>query len=596
MNMLTRIPEQTLQTRELPVNIDAEQALIGALFLNNNVFQTIGEIINEDHFSEPMHRQIWRTSQALIQKGHPADPITLKGVLGNPELAPGRTLMAYLADLTVSATGTVNARSYATMIRDMAVRRQVIFEAQAILDQAYDAPVEQTVESLFADFETRLEGCRPPVSTEARSFTDFGSVSSAAVYEAYQRGGQMVGLPTGLQKLDELLGGMQPGELTIIAGRPGSGKTALATSIAVAVARHVLARLEAGERLGWVGFNSMEMSGAQLKARVLADMAEVPYFVLRRGLANQEQMMRYEAAERDFRSLPMAVDERPALALPQVRMAARNLKKKRGLSLLVVDYLQLMKGSQRRYNSRSEEVSEISAGLKELSKELGVPVIALSQVGRDVDKRDDKRPMLADLRESGSIEQDADQVIFLYREEYYLRKTEPKHGTDAHAKWERDLQAVEGMAEANIAKNRHGSEGRAVLGFIGKFTRFTNEPEERQIQPEEYRERAKAKPRLGPDAAQLWSLLKSLTNARSKVATSEQRNRDHRLLKGARLVKVEEARAAFGAELYPEDPEDKLKTKFTNAFKQLRNADIAVYHGSEEHGYFAWLPEMVADD
>jgi replicative DNA helicase len=338
------------------------------------------------------------------------------------------------------------------------------------------------------------------------------------------------------------------------------------------------------------------MGERQLKQRILSDLAQVPFWKLKRGLADKTEMERYTLAERDFAKLPLLIDPTGGLSIAQLKIRARALKKRRGLSLLVVDYLQLLTGSGRRSDNRVAEVTEITTGLKALAKELDVPIIALSQLSRKVEERDDKRPMLSDLRESGSIEQDADSVLFVYREEYYLRKAEPRQeGTEQHAKWQAAMRKWQGVAEIIIGKNRHGPEGTAELGFEGQFTRFTNEPEPREIEPEEVRQRAAKRPTFTAEGTVLYGILKSLTLTKSRIATNEQRAADKRLCKGARLIPLDDARQAFGNEVLPGSDESAVNTRFRAAFVSLRKADIAFYHGTQETGFAVWLPELAAD-
>ncbi|MGX5776980.1 replicative DNA helicase [Methylorubrum zatmanii] len=582
--------------RQPPANIDAEQALIGAVLLNNDAYRKVASVVEPAHFYEGVHRQIWQVMIDVIAAGGRADPVLLKGHLGDADLGNGMTPLQYLARLSAEATTVMNAPEYAKQVRDMALRRKLISIGQSLTAIAYDAPVQATAETIFADLERDLEEVRPALSGQETDFRDFGRISSEDVYDAYQRQSGIVGLSTGLQRLDDVLGGLQPSDLIVLAGRPGAGKTALATNIALSVARHVMARLAAGERLGVVGFSSLEMGERQLKQRILSDLARVPFWKLKRGLADKAEMERYTLAEREFAKLPLLIDPTGGLSIAQLKIRARALKKRRGLSLLVVDYLQLLTGSGRRSDNRVAEVTEITTGLKALAKELDVPIIALSQLSRKVEERDDKRPMLADLRESGSIEQDADSVLFVYREEYYLRKMEPRQeGTEQHAKWQAAMRKWQGVAEIIIGKNRHGPEGTAELGFEGQFTRFTNEPEPREIEPEAVRQKIAKKPSVGKDGTILWGVLKNLTLHRGQIASQGQRAADKKLCKGARLVPVEDCWRAFGGEICPTETEDKQKAAFRLAMKSLRAAEIARYHGVEETGFFVWLPEMAAD-
>lgn len=581
--------------RRVPQNVDAEQALIGAILINNDAFRKVSAVkIEAEHFHEPAHRKIWEVIAAQIAKGQVATPVTLKTYLGDENFG-GQTVTSYLAKLATGATTVINAPDYARTVRDTALRRRMISLGETIVARAQDAPVEATAETLFADVERDLEELRPTLSGEASDFRDFGLISSDDVYDAYQRQSGIVGLSTGYERLDDVLGGLQPSDLIILAGRPAQGKTSLATNIGVNVAEHVLRRAQEGERLGVVGFSSLEMGAPQLKQRIISDRSNVPFWKLKRGIADKAEMTRYIDAERRFHQLPFLIDPTGGLSIAQLKLRARALKKRRGLSLLIIDYLQLLTGSGRRDN-RVAEVTEITTGLKALAKELDIPIIALSQLSRKVEERPDRRPMLADLRESGSIEQDADSVMFVYREEYYLRKEEPRQaGTEAHAKWQASMKRWEGVAEIIVGKNRHGPEGTAELGFEGEFTRFLPQPHAREIEPEKVRERAAKKPTFPAQATVLYGLLKSLTLTKSHVASSEQRAADRRLCKGARLIPLDDARSAFASEVMPGESEEKVKSGFRAAFVSLVKGGVAFYHGVEETGFFVWLPEMVSE-
>lgn len=369
--------------------------------------------------------------------------------------------------------------------------------------------------------------------------------------------------------------------------------TAWATNVSVKVAQEVRSANKQGERKGWVGFFSLEMSAEQLKQRIVCDLAGVPFWKINRGKQSRAEMERFEQWEREIDRLPLAIDKTGGQSIAQIAMKARSLKRRRGLSLLVVDYLQLLKGS-RRFNNRVEEVTEITTGLKALAKELGCPIIALSQLNRGLENRDDKRPKLVDLKESGSIEQDADVVIFIHREEYYIKSAEPRDpASDMHARWRADMRRWSGVAEVIVAKNRHGSTGTAELGFEPEFTRFTNEPAPREVDPQEVRERSEKKRiTLPKEATILKGILRSLTIGKGVVANADQRRADHRLPAGSRLVAIEDAWKAYGTELLPAETEDKQKAGFRAAFKHLRAAELAFYTGSPEAGLFCALPEV----
>lgn len=579
-------------TRTLPSNLEAEQGVIGACLLNNDAFRKVSNIVEAEHFHEAAHRQVWAVLAAIITKGQVATPVTMMPYLGEADFG-GIRVSEYLARLAATATTVVNAPDYARSVRDTALRRQLIELGQEIISTAFDIPLEATAETLFADLEKGLEDRRPGFTGEVSDFQDLSRISMAEVYDAYREERGLTGISTGFPAINEIVGGLKAEHLVILAGRPAMGKTALATNMAVQVAQWVRAEHKQGDRKGWVGFFSLEMSAEQLKQRIVCDLAGVPFWKINRGKQSRTEMERFEEWDREIGRLPLAIDKTGGQSIAQIAMKARSLKRRRGLSLLVVDYLQLVKGS-RRFNSRSDEVTEISTGLKALAKELGCPIIALSQLNRQLESRDDKRPKLVDLKESGSIEQDADVVIFIHREEYYIKNAEPRDpASEMHARWRADMRRWSGVAEVIVAKNRHGSTGTAEIGFEAEFTRFTNEPAPREVDPREVRERSeKKRVSLPKEATILKGILRSLAIGKGHVATSDQRRVDHRLPAGARIVLREDAWRAYGAELMPTEPEDKQKAAFQAAFKHLRHADLAFYPTPTEAGVFCALPEV----
>ena len=494
-------------------NVDVEQALIGAVLSNNDAYRRVVEIVKAEHFSEELHRRIWHVVSTLIEKGEVANALTCKTYLGDGDIG-GMTAPKYLARLTLEAATIVNAPGYAKTVRDLWLRKELFHAAQEMQRLALDPPIEATIESILTKVEAHLERIRPAIARDA-DYEEFGIATTRAVdmaATAYQRAGMLVGLSTGLPNLDEALGGLQSSDLIILAGRPAMGKTALGTNIARAVARKLAERRAAGEKTGVVGFSSLEMSAGQLADRIIADVSSVPSFKIRKGYANELEMERYVAAARELNDLPLHIDQTGGLSIASLRTRARSLKKRRGLELLIVDYLQLLVGSGRRDANRVEVVTEITTGLKALAKELDIPIIALSQLSRKVEERDDKRPMLADLRESGSIEQDADVVMFVFREEYYLGKAEPRAGSEAHVDWTRRMHAAAGVATIIVGKNRHGPEASVRLGFQSSYTRFTDEPEPREEMPSgPDREPRKKKVSLPKEATIALGILRSLS-------------------------------------------------------------------------------------
>ncbi len=466
----------------LPHNIEAEQQLLGAILTNNDVFDRISSLVKGAHFFEPTHQRIFDIAAARIQKNALASPVTLKAFM---EDDPGlRDLggTAYLARLAGAAISAYAARDYAQMIYDLAARRDLIALGRDIAAQAARVDVASEPRDQIVEAEQRLYQLGEQGHAE-RGFQSFLKAVTDAVNvanAAYQRDGGLAGLSTGLADLDRKLGGLHPSDLLILAGRPSMGKTSLATNIAFNIARaHRRGRRADGTEGtidgGVVGFFSLEMSAEQLAARVLSEASEVPSEQIRRGDMTEAEFRRFVEAAKALESCPLFIDDTPALPIAQLAARARRLKRTQGLDVLFVDYLQLLRGSSRTGDNRVQEVSEITQGLKAIAKELNIPVVALSQLSRQVENREDKRPQLSDLRESGSIEQDADVVMFVFREEYYREREKPgDHDLEAMAKWQAVMEQVHGKAEVIIGKQRHGPIGSVELAFEGRFTRFSN--------------------------------------------------------------------------------------------------------------------------
>ncbi len=467
--------------RALPHNIEAEQALLGALMVNNDVYDRIASVVNEAHFFEPVHARIFEVAARRIQKNALASPVTLKAFL---EDDPGLQELggpAYLARLAGAAISIFAARDYAQQVRDLATRRDLISIGQEISMKAATIDVESEPEEQIVEAEQRLYllGEQGQSDTGFQSFlkavTDAVNVANAA----YQRDGGLAGLSTGLTDLDTKLGGLHPSDLLILAGRPSMGKTSLATNIAFQIAKAYKkgTRHDGSEGAvngGVVGFFSLEMSAEQLAARILSEAAEVPSEQIRKGDMTEDEFRRFVEAAKALEACPLYIDDTPALPISQLAARARRLKRQHGLDVLIVDYLQLVRPASAK-DSRVNEVSEITQGLKAIAKELDIPVIALSQLSRQVESRDDKRPQLSDLRESGSIEQDADVVMFVFREEYYKEREKPgDHDVEGMMKWQEEMSQLHGRAEVIIGKQRHGPIGTVDLAFEGRFTRFSN--------------------------------------------------------------------------------------------------------------------------
>jgi replicative DNA helicase len=475
-------PETTALFRAAPHNIEAEQALLGAVLVNNEAFDRVSDFLLPEHFFESIHQKVYELASSLIRAGKVASPVTLKTFLPPDLDVAGLTGSQYLARLAAEATTVINAADYGRTIYDLAIRRSLIMVGQDMVNVAYDAPIDLGPRDQIEDAERRLYELAE-VGRYDGGFQRFASALTTAVEmaaHAYQRDGKLSGLATGLADVDRMLGGLQRSDLVILAGRPGMGKTALATNIAYNVAKGWHGEVRPDGRMetingGIVGFFSLEMSAEQLATRIISEQTEVPSYRIRRGEIDPTDFDRIAAMAREMEQIPLYIDETGGLSIAQLAARARRLKRQRGLDLLVVDYIQLLQGSTRRaQEGRVHEVTEITTGLKTLAKELNLPILALSQLSRQVENRDDKRPQLSDLRESGSIEQDADVVMFVFREEYYLKNKEPRAGTEEHFKWLAEMEAVHGKAELILGKQRHGPTGTVQLHFDANVTRFAD--------------------------------------------------------------------------------------------------------------------------
>ena len=466
--------------RVAPHNIDAERALLGALMVNNDAYYRVSDFLLPEHFMEEVHRQIFETAASLIKAGKLATPITLKTYLGDADLG-GSTPMQYLARLAAEATTVVNAAEYGRTIYDLAIRRRLITIGEDLVNGAYEAPVEASPRDQIEATERRLYELAESGKYDG-GFQKFSEALTAAVdmaAKAYQRDGKLSGIATGLTDLDAKMGGLQPSDLVILAGRPAMGKTSLATNIAFNIAKGYRGEKRPDGTTetvngGIVGFFSLEMSSEQLATRIIAEQSGVPSYKIRRGDIRPEDFYKITDAARDMQAIPFYIDQTGGISIAQLAARARRLKRQRGLDVLIVDYLQLLSGSTKRGDNRVQEMTEITTGMKALAKELNVPIIALSQLSRQVESRDDKRPQLSDLRESGSIEQDADVVMFVFREEYYVNNKKPREGTEEFFAWEAEMNRVHGKAEVIIGKQRHGPTGTVDLQFDANVTRFSN--------------------------------------------------------------------------------------------------------------------------
>ena len=474
--------------RQLPHNVEAEKALLGAILVNNRAYERVSEYLRPEHFILAEHGRIFEACGRLVERGQIADPVTLKNFFEQNEAFADVGGPAYLMDLAKAAVTVINAGEYGNLIYDLHLKRQIITLGEDMVNEAYEADVEETAMRQIEKAEQTLYDLASTGEVEGGFQPFHQSLTSAiALAEAaHKRGGQLSGVTTGLRDLDARLGGLHKSDLLILAGRPSMGKTALVTNVAFNAAN---AYKEERQPDGTtkvsegavVGVFSLEMSADQLASRILSERARVSSDKIRKGLLSNDEFANLVTASQELQSVPLYIDDTPALSVSALRTRARRLKRQHGLGLIIIDYLQLMSpnpGSADR--GRVQEVSEITRGLKTLAKELEVPVIALSQLSRAVESRDDKRPQLADLRESGSIEQDADVVMFIFRAQYYLERQEPIQRadeaidkyTERHERWRQRCEEVHNKAEVIVAKQRHGPIGSVHLYFEGEFTRF----------------------------------------------------------------------------------------------------------------------------
>ncbi|WP_425043774.1 replicative DNA helicase [Primorskyibacter sp. S87] len=482
MNEITKLeqaPADIQSPDTMPNSVEAEQQLLGAILTNNDIYDRVASIIGPQHFYDPVHARIYEIAAARIAKNALASPVTLKAFMEDDDGLKELGGAAYLVKLAGSSISAFAVRDYAQMIYDLAIRRQLIRLGRDISDKAGKVEVSSEPKEQIVEAEQQLYKLSEQGQTES-GFVSFLKAVTEAVNTAnaaYQRDGGLAGVSTGLIDIDKKLGGLHPSDLIILAGRPSMGKTSLATNIAFNVAKAYKRGIkpdgsEGTVEGGVVGFYSLEMSAEQLAARILSEASEVPSEQIRRGDMTEAEFRRFVDAAKSLEACPLYIDDTPALPIAQLAARARRLKRTHGLDLLIIDYLQLCRGTA---ENRVQEIGEISMGMKAIAKELNIPVIALSQLSRTVESRDDKRPQLSDLRESGSIEQDADVVMFVFREEYYVEREKPSDDRlDEMAAWQERMDRLHGKAEVVIGKQRHGPIGTVELSFEGRFTRFGN--------------------------------------------------------------------------------------------------------------------------
>jgi len=456
--------------KELPNNIEAEQSVIGSILVSNDIFDDVSPIINYTKFYDPIHQKIFLAIENLISKGMLANPITLKNYFENDKNLIELEGHEYLVKITKFSTSLRQAIEYAKIIYDMHVRRELIKISETTIDNASNKNIDLPGEKIIEDSEKLLFDLAERGSF-SKSFIKFDAALNQTIEmasKAFKSTEGIVGVPTGLTDLDDRLGGLHNQDLVIIGGRPSMGKTALATNIAFHAAKNIQ---DKGLKSS-VAFFSLEMSSEQLSTRILSEQSRIKSNDIRRGKISEEQFDKFIETSKNISELPLYIDETPAISIAAISNRARRIKRLFGCELVVVDYIQLMRATNIRNDGRVQEISEITQGLKAIAKELNVPVLAVSQLSRAVEQRDDKKPQLSDLRESGSIEQDADVVMFVYREAYYLERKEPRPATVEHAEWQAKMNEISNLAEIMIGKQRHGPTGNIKVEFESMFTKF----------------------------------------------------------------------------------------------------------------------------
>jgi replicative DNA helicase len=476
----------------LPQNVEAEAAMLGAMMIDNRLADDLVDKLQPEHFFEPLHGRIFSAIKMLRGNDMLVTPVTLRPMFeqdaGMRELGGP----AYLAQLTGSGAGLIGARQFAQQIYDLAMLRTLVTVGRGLVDRAMDTSEEVNPRAQIEAAEEELFKVAADGGSESaiKSFAQATTLAVRNAEKALNSGGGLSGITTGLDSVNAKIGGMHHSDLMILAGRPGMGKTSLATNIAFNAAARWMRDMQDGikpaDSVGAkVAFFSLEMSADQLATRILSEQARISSEALRMGKISRNEFNQLAAAAADLENLPLFIDDTAGLTIGALHTRMRRLQRRHNneIGLVVVDYLQLLTGSGKSSEgNRVQEISEISRGLKTLAKDMNVPVMALSQLSRAVESREDKRPMLSDLRESGSIEQDADIVFFVFREDYYVASREPKRPVEGdnpkvfedHAQWALEMERVFGLAELIVAKQRHGATGKVILKFEPSVTRFSD--------------------------------------------------------------------------------------------------------------------------
>ena len=471
---IKKIKEEEKNLRILPMNLEAEQALLASLLTDNKTYEKVSDFLRRNHFYDDINSKIYEGISKLIENSQLADPLTLKNYFiqkNELDLIGGDN---YLIELAKNSTVLSNVNEYGKLVYDLFQRREVIKISDNIINEAHSFDLETNASEIIEKAESELFNLSSTGET-GKDLQNFSTALTQAINSAelaYKREGHLSGIATGFTDLDQLLGGLHKTDLIILAGRPSMGKTALATNIAFKMAN--ISSFDDKDKKNVIGFFSLEMSSEQLATRILAEDTSISSEKIRRGEMNSNDFQKIIKSSQKLGEISLFIDDSPNLSIAALRTRARRLKRKHNLNIIVIDYLQLLRPTRERYDNRLLEIAEITRNLKALAKELSIPVLCLSQLSRQVEQRDDKRPQLADLRESGAIEQDADVVMFIYREEYYLERKEPTPGSEDYQKWQEKMAKIHNVSEVIVAKQRHGPIGKVNLHFEGATTKFSN--------------------------------------------------------------------------------------------------------------------------